>query len=120
MARVVVLGASKKEDRYSYRAVRLLVEKGHSVVPIHPLLDEILGQKVVPTIKDVTGDVDTLTLYVNPKLVEKNIDDIIAMNPKRIIANPGTESDLAIEKFREAGIEVLKACTLVMFTTNQF
>ena len=120
MERVVVLGASKKEDRYSYRAVKLLLEKGHKVVPIHPVLDEILGQKVVASIKDVEGDVDTLTLYVNPKLVEKNIDDIIAMAPKRIISNPGTESELAISKFRDAGIDVLTACTLVMLTTDQF
>ena len=120
MERVVVLGASKKEDRYSYRAINMLLDKGHSVVPIHPILDEVLGQKVITTVSAVTGSVDTLTLYVNPKLVEKNIDDIIKLNPKRVIFNPGTESTLAMDKFKEAGIDVLTACTLVLLATNQF
>ncbi len=120
MERVVVLGASNKEDRYSYKAVKLLLENGHSVVPVHPVLESILDQKVYSSIKEVSGDVDTLTLYVKPELVEGNLHDIVLMNPKRVIFNPGTESDNAIDKLKSLNIEVVIGCTLIMLKSGQY
>jgi len=48
------------------------------------------------------------------------VDDIIALRPRRIISNPGTESALMQQKAEEAGIEYLEACTLVLLSTGQF
>jgi uncharacterized protein len=120
MERVVVFGASNKEDRYSYKACSLLLEYGHKIVPVHPTLETILDNKVYPDIKDVPGEVDTLTLYVNPKISEKVIDDIIKMNPKRVIMNPGTESDILEAKLKAQNIKVIRGCTLVMLKTSQY
>lgn len=120
MERVVVFGASNKEDRYSYKALKLLGEYGHSVVPVHPKLEEIEGIKVVNSIGDVEGEVDTLTLYVNPKVSEASLDDILKMAPKRVIMNPGTESDLLKEKLEKSGVNVVIGCTLIMLKTDQY
>lgn len=120
MERVAVLGASNKEDRYSYKAVKLLLEHGHSVIPIHPKLESILDQKVVKSIKEISGSVDTLSLYVKPQLVEQNIEDIITLNPKRVIFNPGTESRSAMERLEKKGIKVVEGCTLIMLKTGQY
>lgn len=120
MERVAVLGASNKEDRYSYKAVKLLLEHGHSVVPVHPKLESILDQKVVKSINDISGNIDTLTLYVKPQLVEQNTQDIIKLNPKRVIFNPGTESVSSMEQLRKAGIIVIEGCTLIMLKTGQY
>ena len=35
---VAVLGASNKPERYSFKAVRLLREMGHTAFPVHPAL----------------------------------------------------------------------------------
>lgn len=120
MERVVVFGASNKEDRYSFKALNLLLEYGHEVVPVHPKLEEIKGIKVISSLKSVSGNVDTVTLYVNPKVGESNVADIIGLKPKRVIMNPGTESDLLKSKLEEIGIEVVIGCTLVMLKTNQY
>ncbi len=45
--RVVVLGASPNPERYSYKAVCMLLEHGHEVVPVHPVADKIEGLPVV-------------------------------------------------------------------------
>ncbi len=52
---VVVLGASNKEDRYSYKAVKLLLEYGHEVVPIHPKLDKVLGLPVLSGVIEISS-----------------------------------------------------------------
>ena len=41
--RVVVLGASANPERYSNKAVKLLLKHGHDVVPVNPGQKEIEG-----------------------------------------------------------------------------
>lgn len=117
---VVVLGASNKSDRYSNMAIKMLMEYGHHVIPIHPKLKEIEGLQVKPDLKSVEGEVDTLTMYVGAKRSQGMIADIVALNPRRVIFNPGAESVELEKALDEAHIPCLKACTLVMLRTGQY
>ena len=117
---VVVLGASAKPERYSNKALKSLKEKGHRAIPIHPVLKQIEGLTVLPSLKDVTDKIDTLTVYLAPSRSEKLISDIIVLHPNRVILNPGAESDDLEKSLADHGIPVLRACTLVLLQTNQF
>jgi len=118
--RVAVVGASPKAERYSNRAVCLLKQYGHEVVPIHPAVTLIEGLPVVPSVADLAGHVDTLTLYVSPEVSSKLAAAIVDLHPDRVIFNPGTEN-LALQAILEAeGIHSLEACTLVLLQTGQF
>lgn len=117
---VVVLGASPKPDRYSNKAVNLLKVNGYNVIPVHPAVKEVNGIAVTADLSDITEKVHTVTLYVNGPMVESMAGKIIALNPERVIFNPGTESAAAAETFRSKGIQVVEACTLVLLTTKQF
>ncbi len=119
---VVILGASDNPDRYSYKAQKLLTDHGHKVIPVHPRLTLIEGVSCVQSLDDINLnlDIDTLTLYVNPKISETLIASIIKLAPNRVIMNPGTENSNLKEKAEESGIEVEAACTLVLLNTNQY
>jgi uncharacterized protein len=117
---VAVIGASNKPERYSYLAVKNLIEKGHKVFPIHPALDEVLGIKVYPSVKDIKESIDTITLYISPEASNSITEDIIKINPKRIIFNPGAENRSLLETAKNNGIDVIEACTLVMLKTGSF
>jgi predicted CoA-binding protein len=65
-------------------------------------------------------DVDTITLYLNPKNQVEYYDYIMSLRPKRIIFNPGTENDELIKKAEENHIQPVIACTLVMLSTGQY
>lgn len=117
---VVVLGASDKKDRYSYKAIKMLAEYGHRVIPIHPKLKDIEGVEVKADLNSVGRSVDTLTMYVGPQRSAKLIDDILALKPKRVIFNPGAESPEVEKALDEAHIPYVEACTLVMLRTGQF
>ena len=117
---VTVIGASDKPDRYSYQAVMLLKEKGHSVFPVHQRIKEIEGIKVYPSLKDVPVATDTVSLYVAADTSSKLSDEILASNPRRVIFNPGAENPLLEAKAKSKGIACLNACTLVMLRTGQF
>jgi predicted CoA-binding protein len=117
---VVVLGASPKPDRYSYKAVRELVKAGHRVFPVGRLRCEIEGLTVGVSLVDIVEKIDTVTVYVSPENIQSMIDDIIKLRPNRVILNPGAESDDFEQRLIAAGIPVINACTLVMLRTQQF
>lgn len=117
---MVILGASPKSERYSWQAFQLLEKYGYEPIPVHPAHDTIGGRKVYHSLEDVEADIDTVTLYVNPSVVEEQTPNIIKLHPRRVIMNPGSEHLLSKKKMEEAGIEVLIACSLVLLKTGQF
>ena len=119
--KVAILGASDNPERYAHIAFKMLQQYGHTPVPVNPTLAEVENIKVVPDLKSLKGQgIDTVTLYVNPKRLEPYVEQILELKPRRVIFNPGTESAEIEKKFKEAGIEALEACTLVLLRTNQF
>lgn len=117
---VAVLGASPKEDRYSFKAVRMLKEYGHTPIPVHPRGHEVDGTPGVKSLTDINTTVDTLTVYVNASISDSELENILTMKPRRVIFNPGAENDELAKKLENEGIEVVKACTLVMLRSDQF
>lgn len=117
---VAVIGASDKEDRYSNKAVKLLTEKGYTVFPVHQRIKLIDGLTVYRDISDIEEKLDTISLYVNADVSSQMTDDILKAAPRRVIFNPGAENDALEKALQAAGIETLRACTLVLLNTGEF
>lgn len=117
---VVVLGASLNKERYSNMAVEMLVHEGYKVTPVNPAGGEIHGLKCVPDLASVEKPVDTLTMYVGPARSSMMIDDILTLEPDRIIFNPGAENYELETACAEKDIITVDACTLVLLRTGQF
>lgn len=117
---VAILGASDKSDKYSYKAMLMLADRGHNVYLIHPTLDFIEGRKVYKNLSEIKEPIDTLTMYVNPKISSSLEKDILKLNPKRVIFNPGSENIDLEASLKKAGIFSEEACTLVLLTTQQY
>ena len=115
--KVAILGASSKPDRYSNKAQQRLVELGHEVFPVSPSGQDVLG---VEGLKSVPSGMDVVTLYVGPQHLLPVLDELIEAAPRRVIFNPGTESEEAMSRLSAAGIEVEEACTLVLLSTGEF
>ena len=118
--KVAILGASDKPERYAHMAFVMLKEHGHTPLPIHPNLKSVDGVSVTPSLKDIKSPVDTLTMYVNPSISTKMKADILALKPKRVIFNPGSENPELVVALKKAGIHTVHACTLVLLRTGQF
>lgn len=117
---VAIVGASHKPHRYSYKAQVMLMEKGHSVFPISGNGRDILDVSGYESINDIVPPVHTVTLYLSPVHHLPICHDILEKNPQRIIFNPGTESKQLEKYYQQKGIETIRACTLVMLSTDQF
>ena len=119
-SRVAVLGASPKEDRYSFRAVKMLKEYGHTPSPVHPAGHTVDGTRGLKSLDEIHEPVDTLTVYVGADISDREFDRILRLKPRRVIFNPGAENEPLAEKLEAAGIEIVHACTLVMLRGELF
>lgn len=117
--KTLVLGASTKPERYAYKAITMLVEKGHSVVAIGQNTGEVAGIGI-KTKNIPLKNIDTVTLYLNPLRQRDYYNYIISTQPKRVIFNPGTENPEFYQLLTLNNIKVEVACTLVLLTTNQY
>ena len=117
--KTVVLGASQNPQRYSHMAVKKLVAFDHPVIAIGKRPGNINGIAIL-TDQPLPGDIDTVTLYMNPANQKPFYDYIIALHPKRIIFNPGTENPELEVLAERKGIATMEACTLVMLSTGQY
>lgn len=119
-APVVVLGATPNPERYAFKATEMLVSHGYSPVPVGPRPGQIAGQAIVADLAQVPQPVDTLSLYLGPDRQADVAEAILALRPRRVIFNPGTENPALESRLEAAGIGVLEACTLVLLRSQQF
>lgn len=117
--KTLVLGATPKSDRYAYKAINSLVNSGHAVVAIGQMEGEVAGIKI-HTKAIPLKNVDTVTLYLNPKNQRQYYNYIIEAQPERVIFNPGTENPELYQLLKSNNIEVEVGCTLVMLATGQY
>lgn len=117
--KTLVIGASTNPERYSYKAVNMLVGKGHSVLAIGQKAGEVAGIKIQTKTIPVKN-IDTITLYLNPMRQRDYYNYIVESQPKRVVFNPGTENPELYQLLELNNIEVEVACTLVLLATNQY
>lgn len=117
---VAVVGASNNPERYSHQAVLLLQEKGHAPYPVHPSLDEVADLAVYEAVNAIPAEIDTATVYVSARNQKALAEDLLKSGVRRVIFNPGAENPELAARLREANVEVVEACTLVLLRTGQF
>ena len=121
----VVLGASRRKERYSYKALKQLQIAGYPVIPVNPAYKDIEGIPCAANLAEAVEaagsiGIHTLTLYIGPRNLESYKEEILETSPARVIFNPGTESPMLQSELDTAGIPWKNACTLVLLSTDQY
>lgn len=114
----VIIGASQDTSRYAYKAADMLSK---ACIPFEPvgMRQGMVFDKPIHIDRPIFEQVDTITLYVGPANQAAWKSYMFDLNPRRIIFNPGTESDL-IQEAEQRGIQAEVACTLVLLSTGQY
>lgn len=117
----MVLGATPNPTRYAYMAAHMLVENNFEIVPVGIKTGSVAGKQILDLrLKPIITDIHTVTLYIGPDNQPQWYDYLLGINPKRVIFNPGTENHFLENMASQQGIEVLRACTLVMLSVGNY
>ena len=115
----LVLGASENTQRYSNKAIHKLSANKIKVFAIGAKEGTVLDVDIEKE-KVLFKEVDTVTLYLNPTRQKEYYEYVLALHPRRVIFNPGTENVEFEDLLKENGIETEIACTLVLLSINQY
>jgi uncharacterized protein len=113
MPSVAVIGASSARHKYGNKAVRAYLRQGWTVYPINPNEKTVEGLATYPTLGDIPGPVDRVSMYVPPAVGITLLDAIKAKQPGELFVNPGAESDELIERATALGLDPIQACSIV-------
>jgi predicted CoA-binding protein len=105
MKKTLIIGASSKPDRYSYKAEMMLRSYGHETF--------LFGKQ--------NGAVEGKEISKEWPISQAEMEEaIIKLKPKRVVFNPGTENPTFESRLESNGIQALEACTLVLLSTKQY
>ena len=110
---VAVVGASSDRRKFGNRAVRAFLRQGYDVKPVNPTEHTIEGLTVYPTIADVPGPVDIVSMYVPAAVGIGLLEAIAAKQPGEVWINPGAESSALEARARALGLSPVYACSIV-------
>lgn len=60
---IAVVGASANEKKAAHSIPQMLLETGFTVIPVNPVADEIIGQKVYRSLADIPVPVDIVNVF---------------------------------------------------------
>ncbi len=118
MSSIAIIGASTNPEKFGNKAVRAYLQQGWTIYPVNPKETTIEGLTVYKSVREIPGSVDEASIYLAPHLVPAVLQEIAAKGIKRVWLNPGTESDDAVERAEELGLEPIIACSIVGVGVN--
>lgn len=111
-----VVGASADRHKYGNKVLRVYQQKNMRVTPVNPKEQEIEGTPCVPSVMDLPGDVESISVITPPQVTEQVVEMAARKGIKNVWMQPGAENDAAVEACRRNGINVIAdgSCILVV------
>jgi len=110
---VAVVGASRDRRKFGNKAVRAFRDAGHTVIPINPHETEVEGERTYASVLDVPGPIDMATVYVQPDVALRLLDEFQTKQIPEIWLNPGADADDVLAEARRRGLNVIAACSIM-------
>ncbi|NLV89415.1 MAG: CoA-binding protein [Tissierellia bacterium] len=103
----VVAGVTAKKDRFGYKIWKILKDHNYEAYGVNPNYDEIDGEKVYHSVKDLPKKVEVLDMVVRPNIALKTLEEAKEANIEYIWFQPGSYNEEVIEKAKELGFKIL-------------
>ena len=111
-----VVGLSNNTERAAYRVAKLLMEKGHQVIPVHPKAETVHGQKGYAKLSDIPFAVDVVDIFVNSELAGEVVDSAIEIKAKGVWLQLDVIDEAAVNRAEKSGlITVMNRCPAIEY-----
>jgi predicted CoA-binding protein len=106
---IAVVGCSPKPDRDSYRVAAYLQEAGYRVIPVNPVAEEILGEKVYPDLASIPPEIaiDIVDVFRRPEHIPAVVDAVLDRGAGALWLQLGCADPESEQRARDAGLDVV-------------
>jgi predicted CoA-binding protein len=111
-----VVGLSNNSERAAYKVSKLLMDKGHTVIPVHPKAETVHGQKGFSSLLDIKTPIDVVDIFVNSQLAGQVVDQAIAIGAKGVWLQLDVIDQAALSRAKDAGLlAVMNRCPAIEY-----
>ncbi len=104
---VAVVGISNKPEQPNHSVPAYLQSQGYRIIPVNPMLQEVLGEKSYPDLLSVPEHIDVVEVFRRNEAMPEIVDQAIEIGAKVVWMQEGVINEVAAETAREAGLEVV-------------
>ncbi len=104
---IAVVGLSPNPGRPSFGVAQALQSHGYRIVPVRPLVKEVLGEAAYPDLESIPFSVDIVDVFRTPEHVPGIVESCIKLGVRRLWLQDGVIHEEAAERARKAGIWVV-------------
>jgi uncharacterized protein len=104
---IAVVGLSPNQARPSFRVARGLQSFGYRIIPVRPLVDEVLGEKAFPDLESLPELPDIVDVFRAAEHVPAIVESCIKLGIKNLWLQEGVIHEAAAQRAKEAGITVV-------------
>ena len=111
-----IVGLSNNKERAAFGVAKLLIEKGHTIIPVHPKAETVHGQTSYAKLSDIPVPVDVVDVFVNSDLAGDVVNEAIEIGAKGVWLQLDVIDTAAIERAQEAGLlAVMNHCPAIEY-----
>ena len=104
---IAVVGLSDKPDRPSYHVAEYLQSHGYKIIPVNPMIPQWKGMKSYPDLKSIPESVDIVDIFRKPADTPEIVEEAISRGAKVIWMQEGIVNNVAADRARNAGLQVV-------------
>ena len=104
---IAVVGLSPNQARPSFRVARGLQGFGYRIIPVRPLVDEVLGEKAFPDLESLPELPDIVDVFRAAEHVPAIVESCINLGIKKLWLQEGIIHEAAAQRAKDAGITVV-------------
>jgi predicted CoA-binding protein len=104
---IAVVGLSPNQSRPSFSVASGLQSLGYRVIPVRPMIAEVLGEKAFPDLESLPELPDIVDVFRAPEHVPAIVESCINLGIKRLWLQDGIVHEEAAQRAKEAGITVI-------------
>jgi predicted CoA-binding protein len=104
-----VVGLSPKPWRDSHRIARMMQSRGYRVIGVNPELDEVLGERCYPSLRDIPAGerVEVVDVFRRSSKAGAHVDEAIEIGARAVWLQLGVVDRSAAERAQAAGLQVV-------------
>jgi predicted CoA-binding protein len=113
--RIAVVGMSRSGKKFGNIAAKELKSKGYEIYPVHPEASEIDGMPCHPSLKSLSGKVDSVWISVSPKNVPPVLEEAALIGLKNIWLQQGAWSGEVQEVADQLSLPIISKKCIMMY-----
>ena len=111
-----IVGLSNNPDRAAFGVAKLLIEKGHTIIPIHPKAEQVHGQSGYAKLSQVPVKIDVVDIFVNSELAGAVVNEAIEVGAQGVWLQLDVIDEGAITRAKDAGLlAVMNRCPAIEY-----